>query len=154
VWAQSALTQYEEAVAAFNRGDFETAALNFRAAYEAKSDPMLLYNLGQALRRGGHRAEALEAYRRFVAEAPSSPQAKDARAWMAQLDADSFNAETMTVDRGAPAQQKEITSKWWFWTALGGGAVVVAVVLGVGISFGTRQPEPPSSYFGTTQLFK
>jgi tetratricopeptide (TPR) repeat protein len=49
------------------------AAKEYEAAYEAKDDPALLFNIGQAYRLGGDMQKALGAYRSYLRNLPSAP---------------------------------------------------------------------------------
>jgi hypothetical protein len=60
-------------------------------------------------------------------------------------EADAVAGERTTVDvtqtlAGAPAVP--LTDEWWFWTAIAGGVVVVAVVIGVSVA-ASQQTEGP-----------
>ncbi len=55
------------------------------AAYQAKDDPALLYNLGQAHRAAQHSAEALHFYKRYLAKVPDARNAAEVQAKIAEL---------------------------------------------------------------------
>ncbi|HEU5058851.1 MAG TPA: hypothetical protein VFU21_20095 [Kofleriaceae bacterium] len=67
------------ALAHYRDGDYESAARDFRAAYEIEADPELLYALGQALRLAGDCAGAIDAYQDFLITDPDEQQAAAAR---------------------------------------------------------------------------
>lgn len=83
--AQSLL---KEGNALFARGEKQAALESFLAAYDAFASPKLLFNVGQAHRDLGHKVEAMEAFRRFLAEtADPPPQARaEARRAVAALE--------------------------------------------------------------------
>ncbi|AKF04895.1 hypothetical protein DB32_002044 [Sandaracinus amylolyticus] len=60
---------FEVASTAFDQGDYETAASEFRAAYALLGDPDLLFNVYLAEERAGRPREALEALEQHVARA-------------------------------------------------------------------------------------
>jgi tetratricopeptide (TPR) repeat protein len=66
---------FNEALAAYERGEFEIAAHLFRAVYEAAPAPAVLYDLAQAERRAGQCSSALTHYEEYVrlesAQAPT-----------------------------------------------------------------------------------
>jgi hypothetical protein len=57
---------------AFDLGLYEKAVEEYMAAYEAKDDPALLYNIAQAHRLAGHSSEALRFYRVFLSKVPQA----------------------------------------------------------------------------------
>jgi hypothetical protein len=54
----------------FDLGEYDNAIREYKLAYEAKDDPALLYNLGQAHRLAGHPADALRFYRVYLQKLP------------------------------------------------------------------------------------
>jgi tetratricopeptide (TPR) repeat protein len=66
-----------------NAGDFQGALAQFEAAYALVPSPRILYNFGVAYQGLARKADALEAFERFLAQAPDAPagaQEKAARA--------------------------------------------------------------------------
>jgi hypothetical protein len=59
------------------RGEYEPALARFQEAYRLVPSPKIFYNFGLAYRGLGRKADALESFERFLAEAPDA--AKDAR---------------------------------------------------------------------------
>jgi tetratricopeptide (TPR) repeat protein len=51
----------------------------------------------------------------------------------------------------APERPKPIYKKGWFWGAVVGGAAVVAVVVSLGVVYGTPSPRNPDASFGTAR---
>jgi tetratricopeptide (TPR) repeat protein len=76
--ASSARDHYNRGSTLFDLGRFGEAAREFEAAYEAKNDPALLYNLGQAYRADGNVSKALVAYRAFLRKSPDIGKARRA----------------------------------------------------------------------------
>ncbi len=66
-------------------GDFERAIADYEAAYRLAPLPGFFYNLAQAHRQLGHRGEALDNYRRYVAAVPSGAASDEARSFIASL---------------------------------------------------------------------
>src|SRR5262245_36846163 len=50
---------------AYAAGDYKEAARRFKAAYTARPDPLILYNIAQAHRRAGELTQALFFYRSY-----------------------------------------------------------------------------------------
>lgn len=85
-------------VAAQDSGDYATALDLYAKAYALIPHALLLYNQGQAHRLAGHRDEAKEFYRKFLATQPKGAEAGTARAWLDTLDAeDAAAAEGIRV---------------------------------------------------------
>jgi hypothetical protein len=61
--AEAARRHFEEGTKAFNLGEFERAAKEYRAAYNAKADPVFLYNIAQAYRLANDFSDALFFYK-------------------------------------------------------------------------------------------
>jgi tetratricopeptide (TPR) repeat protein len=61
------------AKSAFDAGDFAQAAQLLEEAYRLSPSSALLYNLGRAYQQAGSRQLAVEAYTRYLASEPTSP---------------------------------------------------------------------------------
>jgi tetratricopeptide (TPR) repeat protein len=64
---------YRKATNGFELGNFEESIREYAEAYRLKSDPAILYNLGQANRLANHPAEALHFYRMYLSKVPDAP---------------------------------------------------------------------------------
>src|SRR5947209_6904018 len=71
---------YKRGSSLFDLGRFGDAAKEFEAAYEAKNDPALLYNLGQAYRADGQYNKALVAYKAFLRKSDDTSRRSDVEA--------------------------------------------------------------------------
>lgn len=82
-------TRYEHAVNLYKSGQYEKAIEEFQAVYEQKPTPILLFNLAQAHRKAGHKAQALDLYERFRNEnEDTEPKLKsDTEQYIAELKA-------------------------------------------------------------------
>src|SRR3569623_375482 len=88
-WADDAATAHEHAQKAttfYKLAKYDDAIREFEAAYEAKSDPALLYNIAQCHRLAGHDGEALRLYRNYLRDAPRGPYHAQAEQWIATLE--------------------------------------------------------------------
>ena len=81
----TARAHYLKAAAAFDAGRFDEAAREFTATYHFRADPSLLYNVAQSHRLAGHRAEALIAYRWYLAKVPSADNRAECEKWIKEL---------------------------------------------------------------------
>ncbi len=69
----------------FDLGLYDDAIKEYMAAYQAKDDPALLYNLGQAHRAAQHAVEALHFYKRYLTKVPDAPNAAEVQAKIGEL---------------------------------------------------------------------
>lgn len=67
-----AMEHFRRGTRAYDLGHFSEAAVEYEKAYEAKENPALLYNLGQAYRGSGEHHKALNAYRAYLRNAPDA----------------------------------------------------------------------------------
>lgn len=88
--AAEARRHYEEGTKAFNLGEFPRAIAEFKAAYNVKDDPSLLYNIAQSFRLQGDTTQAIFFYRSFLRNMPNTPNHREVegriRALEKQLD--------------------------------------------------------------------
>jgi tetratricopeptide (TPR) repeat protein len=93
----AAREHYQKGKRAYDIGHFAEAASEYELAYTAKDDPALLFNLGQAHRLAGNRAEAIIAYRAYLRNAPDAPNRAEVEQLIHNLQATPNGAPT-----GAP----------------------------------------------------
>src|SRR3954468_12404575 len=79
---------YETGTLLYDRGEFVDAAKEFERAYKEQPRPALLYNIASSYDKGGDRKKAIDAYRRYVASMPSSPDVTAAKARADVLERD------------------------------------------------------------------
>jgi hypothetical protein len=77
----------EEGSALYRKGDYQGALDKFEEARALSPSPKIYFNLGQALNRLGRSAAAVDAFERFLAEAPdaSAERRRDAEALLDEL---------------------------------------------------------------------
>lgn len=165
--------RYDRSRALYQEGRYEECISELQAAYRLRQLPRLLLNIGHAYRKLGRAREALSHYQLYLqVEADPRPEIRaDVERGMAQARA-LLQATEPTAPRGpgapppatspgvqaapaltfrpqvptapAPAPQP-VYKKWWFWTALGGAAVVAAgVTAGVTVSVLGRRDDAPT----------
>jgi tetratricopeptide (TPR) repeat protein len=81
----TARDHYKKATKAFDLGFYEEAVKEYMAAYQAKDDPVILYNIAQAHRLANHPAEALRFYRIFLTKVPRAENRAEVEAKVAEL---------------------------------------------------------------------
>jgi tetratricopeptide (TPR) repeat protein len=76
---------FKQALEAYDAGRYREAIELYVRVYRDTHVPALLFNIAQAARQLGDCPRALAHYRRFVADAPASPDRPRAEAWIAEL---------------------------------------------------------------------
>jgi hypothetical protein len=85
--ASVAKQHYEEGTKALNLGEFKRAITEYKAGYNAKPDPVFLYNMGQAARLDGDLVQAAFYYRSYLTNAPHAANRREVESRIASLDA-------------------------------------------------------------------
>ncbi|MES1171790.1 MAG: tetratricopeptide repeat protein [Bacteroidota bacterium] len=75
--SSEAKRHYEEGTKAFNLGEYPRAIAEFKATYNAKPDPLLLYNIAQSYRLAGDAGQALFFYKSFLRNMPAAANRKE-----------------------------------------------------------------------------
>jgi outer membrane protein with beta-barrel domain len=83
---RAAKAHYQKGAKYFNAKRYPLALAEYREAYRLLPLPELLFNMARALHENGDKAEALEHYRRYLAEVPAGPVADEAREFAATLE--------------------------------------------------------------------
>jgi tetratricopeptide (TPR) repeat protein len=68
----AAKLHYERGTALYDLQRYTEAAKEYEAAFEAKNDPALLFNIAQAYRFGGDYAKAITAFRSYLRRVPTA----------------------------------------------------------------------------------
>jgi len=84
--ALEAKRHYEEGTKAFNLGEFPRAISEFKAAYNAKAEPLLLYNIAQSYRLAGDPTQAVFFYKSFLRNMPAASNRKDVEGQIRKLE--------------------------------------------------------------------
>src|SRR5438093_761797 len=74
-WAQdyeAAGKHFATAQELYGKGKFVQAAAEYQAAYDITKDPILMFNVAEAFEKGKEWNNAVKAYRRYIAEAPTA----------------------------------------------------------------------------------
>lgn len=98
-----ARVRFEAGRAAFDAGHYEDALRDFRRAHELSGRPELLYNIGSSAERLARDAEAVEAYRAFVAAVPEHPARAEAERRIVVLE-----ARLRATERGEPPPPDDV----------------------------------------------
>jgi tetratricopeptide (TPR) repeat protein len=92
---------YERAVILYKSGQYQKSIEEFQAAYEARPQPLLLFNLAQAHRKAGHPTEAQDLYERFLREAPDTDLRAETEGYLAEI-----RAELLQMKKAMEAAEK------------------------------------------------
>lgn len=103
---------YEEALRAFNLGQWDEAVAGFQRSYKLSGDATLLFNVAQANRQAGHVKEAIIAYKAFLRERPDTPHREMIEAKLKELESTARNKTTAQKPTNAPAQVDRLTGIW------------------------------------------
>jgi tetratricopeptide (TPR) repeat protein len=161
---KEAKAHFKEGSALYQSGDFEGAIVEFDTAYRFSPIPDILFNIAQAYRMRGKKAQAHKYYSRYLESKPKGTLADEAREHVVTLTkelADEAEARAAKARAEAAAAVKPVVvappqpppppppkvpvyKRWWLWTVVG----VVAVGAGVGIGLGvSRAPANFSQTF-------
>ncbi len=169
----AAREHYKNGTKLFDLGKYLDAAAEYEAAYEAKDDPSLLFNIAQSYRVGGNKEAALRSYKSFLRRSPEAGNRVAVEGRIGELqraiDQDQKakegqpegtvrpptlqqpkGEETVTaVTEPPPVREPEkvpVYKKWWLWTA-----VAAVVVVGVGVGVGVGVATAPKSFDPTVK---
>jgi len=144
----------------------------YKAAYQVRADPVLLFNLARVLHKQGQLKEAADYYQQYLhssvadaeqrekaqeylnqlrgpAQAPPSPAEVPGPEPAPPTPLPSLQPPSLSSPPGpgagpdVPAAATPRHKKWWLWTLVGGAVVAGAVGLGVGLA--ARSATPPQS---------
>jgi tetratricopeptide (TPR) repeat protein len=93
----AAREHYQKGSKLFALGRFAEAVHEYEAAYEAKDDPVLLYNIAQAHRMAGNAQRAFFFYRSYLSREPNAANREEVQQKMAELQ--------KAIDQQARAQR-------------------------------------------------
>jgi tetratricopeptide (TPR) repeat protein len=164
---------YQAGVLKYNLSEFQQALEDFKAAYELKPDPVLLFNIGQCHRMLGHPQEAVYAYRAYLREVPSSENREEVERLRVEMEKELQRKLEPTPPTGtlppqetpptvaapapaptpspapaattAPAAEHVSTPIYKRWWLWTAVGAVVVIAVGVGVGVGTASaPDAPN----------
>jgi hypothetical protein len=164
----AAQQHFEQGTKAYTAGDFERAAHEYQAAYDAEPDPALLYNIAQAHRLGHNAARALFFYRTYLERQPNASNRREIEERIRELSievgpqappTDAQITPTVpppglldaTLVAPVPRPHKPLYKKGWFWGTM--ATIAVAVGVGVGLGVGLTRSDVPGSALGNQKVF-
>ena len=169
--------RFEAGMASYHLEEYDKAIEEWQAGYRLKPAPQFLYNIAQAYRLSKRPEKALAFYQKYLKLAPKAAnrveverhiealnkvveEQKEAAARPSQqpMPIKSEPAVTTTTTETAPradltaqapAREKPVYKKGWFWGVIVGGAVVAAgaVTLGVLLSRPASEQALPAARF-------
>lgn len=102
---------YEEALRAFNLGQWDEAVAGFQKSYKLSGDAALLFNVAQAQRQAGHVKEAIIAYKAFLREKPETPHREMIETKLKELESGA-DAKTAAKPVDSHGQPDRLTGIW------------------------------------------
>lgn len=102
---EAARGHYRKGKTYFDLQRYKEAAHEYEAAYEAKNDPALLFNIGQSYRLAGEHSSALGAYKAFLRNFPNAPNRVEVEKRISDLQA---LVDEERRNREAPPQGVEV----------------------------------------------
>lgn len=102
---------YEEALRAFNLGQWDEAVAGFQKSYKLSGDAALLFNVAQAQRQAGHVKEAIVAYKAFLREKPETPHREMIETKLKELESGA-DAKTAAKPTDSHGQPDRLTGIW------------------------------------------
>jgi tetratricopeptide (TPR) repeat protein len=111
---QTAKQYVSAGLAAQKAGDYDTALTFYGKAYELVPHPVLLFNMAQANRLAGRTDKAIELYKKYLEANPQGPQAKVAKDFVAEHDAQVAAEEAKRkaeADAAAAKRDQELSAE-------------------------------------------
>lgn len=104
-----AAAHFRQGQAFFQRGDYDHALAEYQAAFELSAEPLLVFNIALCHDRANRPEQALENFRRYLAQAPNGPVADEARDDVARLTpiVDKLVADRAAARAAEDARQRE-----------------------------------------------
>ena len=138
---------YRRGVAQYRAEQYSDAVVSFEAAYRISQAPRLLYNLATTHRKLGHLQDAIDFFDEYLKREPAiEPGRRSAvEGYLSELR-EQLQAQTAAPRVTAspqplppPPPSEPLYRKWWFWTAVGGAAVLTGVGIGLAVGLQPRQ---------------
>jgi tetratricopeptide (TPR) repeat protein len=165
----AARDHYAKGKRAYDLGHFAEAAKEYEAAYQAKDDPALLFNLGQAHRLARNYPEAILAYKAFLRNVPDASNRTDVESRIHEMQAaldERAQANQKSLEETAKVQTAPLLTKTeltksptdrreappaarkrtWIWGVVAGAVVIVGVGVGLGVGLGVHDKDPSATF--------
>lgn len=135
------------------QGNASEALRLYKAAYEVRADPLILYSIGRVLHKQGQAREAMAYYQRFLDAPLDRPELKgkaqeyltELRRIAAPTDVPPPPPAPLVAARAAP-QAVPVYKRGWFWGVLGGSLAAVGLGVGLGVGLSQRAPGGVNIY--------
>jgi tetratricopeptide (TPR) repeat protein len=167
---------YESGMAHYTLDEYDQAIEAFQAAFRERPDPVFLYNIAQAARLAKKTEMALHYYEKYLhllsESAPNRAEVEERIASLQKVlteQAAATNAKPATplppapevpptsppsTPQVAPAETPIVPAapvpvyrKWWLWTLVAAGAVLIGGAVALGVTLGGG-PSPPGADYG------
>ncbi len=142
---RTAKRHFAQAEKLFALGRFDTALVEYEAAFDAKPLPAFLFNIGQCHRNLHDYEAAVFSFRKYLRLLPEADNRDDVEELIRELEAKQAAERERAVlepPPPPPRKGKPLYKRWWVWT----GAAAVAG--GVALVLVTRDRGVPSTDLG------
>jgi tetratricopeptide (TPR) repeat protein len=135
----AAKRHFAKAEKLFALGRFDTALVEYEAAFDAKPLPGFLFNIGQCHRNLHDYEAAVFSFRKYLRLLPDADNRDDVEELIRDLEAkQAAERDRAPLDQPPPPPRKHqpLYKKWWLWTgvtAIAGGITLVLVTRDRGV---------------------
>jgi tetratricopeptide (TPR) repeat protein len=137
---EEARARYQAGQVAYSGEHWQRAFDDFSAAFALVPRAELLYDMARCLEHLGEPDKAVDYYQRFLTDSPDTKERENIERTILRLRAQiAATLEAHPVSESV--HRKPVTRRWWFWTSVVGGVVVVGVGVGLGLGLGLK-PNP------------
>ena len=129
----TAKRHFAQAEKLFALGRFDTALVEYEAAFDAKPLPAFLFNIGQCHRNLHDYEAAVFSFRKYLRLLPEAENRDDVEELIRDLEAKQAAERDHVVVVAPPPPSSKGTplyKKWWLWTgvtAIAGGVTLVLI---------------------------
>ena len=133
----------------FALGKFDEALDEYQKAFDAKSIPDFLFNIGQCYRNLGDYEQAIFSFKKYLKLEPDAPDKEKVEKLIDELEEKQERGEGQRLVSKTPeppptttrTESTPIYKKWWFWT----GVAVVGGAGGFGVYEATKGGAPDTT---------
>ena len=134
----------------YDQGRYDDALKEFQEAYRISKRVGFLYNIGVCDEKLGRDDEALTAFQGYLGSVVDESERAEVQSHIDAIKArhtpppppSTAPSSGNTLVASAPAREKPVWKRGWFWGVMAGAAVVVVTGVTVGVVVGTADHGP------------